>query len=464
MIGILNRKLIISLVCLWACNAARLAADYHYVAQNGQTPGGPYTSWATAASNIQEAVDAATTNDTVVVGAGRYLLPPNPTNYWGSNIVFINKPMTIRGSNGLPESTIIDGEGKYRGILAFYQQTTTNLFVIEGFTITNCHGTNNGGGVIFYSNNSASVGLFNSVLKNCIIVNNTAGGQWAGGVGAGVYGTQPQGNWPNYLITNCVINFNRALYGATNGMGSAGGGIYLGYGTGIIVNCSIISNWATSGAGLYFSVCDMINCSIIGNLSTNGLDRAPNASVYEPRGAGLLSATRARLYNCLIASNISYMSSGGVRINGGTANEMHNCTVVNNYSYGAGGNYGGTVYIPGGSLQVVNSIVVSNNPYHARNSVEGAGAYITNSCLIPTNFGSVNPVTMLITNPPQFTAISEANYRLTSGSPCVNTGLKLSWMAGALDLDNHSRLDRFSGMVDMGCYEYAPRGIMFKVR
>jgi len=261
MIGILNRKLIISFACLWTLSAFRLAADYHYVAQNGQTPGGDYTSWETAASNIQEAVDAANTNDTVIVGAGRYLLPPGPTNFWGSNIVFINKPMTLQSSNGAPESTIIDGEGKYRGIFCWFQRTTTNLFVIDGFTITNCHGTNNGGGVVFYPNNSAYVGLFNSILKNCIIVNNTAGGQWGGGVGGGVYGQQPNASYPAYFISNCVVKFNRALYGATNGMGSAGGGIYLGYGTGTIANCSIISNWATSGGGLCLArYCDIINC------------------------------------------------------------------------------------------------------------------------------------------------------------------------------------------------------------
>jgi len=34
-------------------------------------------------------------------------------------------------------------------------------------------------------------------------------------------------------------------------------------------------------------------------------------------------------------------------------------------------------------------------------------------------------------------------------------------MTGAVDLDGHSRIDRFSGVVDMGCYEYLPQGFMF---
>jgi len=36
-------------------------------------------------------------------------------------------------------------------------------------------------------------------------------------------------------------------------------------------------------------------------------------------------------------------------------------------------------------------------------------------------------------------------------------------MNGAFDLDGHSRIDRFSGVVDMGCYEYLPAGTMYSV-
>jgi hypothetical protein len=36
-------------------------------------------------------------------------------------------------------------------------------------------------------------------------------------------------------------------------------------------------------------------------------------------------------------------------------------------------------------------------------------------------------------------------------------------MSGALDLDGRSRIDRFSGIVDMGCYEYLPGGSMYLI-
>jgi len=36
-------------------------------------------------------------------------------------------------------------------------------------------------------------------------------------------------------------------------------------------------------------------------------------------------------------------------------------------------------------------------------------------------------------------------------------------MTSAADLGGHSRIDRFFGIVDMGCYEYLPQGTMYSV-
>ena len=51
-------------------------------------------------------------------------------------------------------------------------------------------------------------------------------------------------------------------------------------------------------------------------------------------------------------------------------------------------------------------------------------------------------------------------------SPCINAGANQSWMqeAGGVDLDRRQRLDRFSRLVDMGCYEYVPTGMMMHLR
>jgi len=53
-------------------------------------------------------------------------------------------------------------------------------------------------------------------------------------------------------------------------------------------------------------------------------------------------------------------------------------------------------------------------------------------------------------------------YVLRTGSPCVNTGTNLGWMAGAIDLAGNNRL---RGIADMGAYEAPPpKGALFIVR
>jgi hypothetical protein len=51
---------------------SQVLADTHYVDINNGTPSDPYTSWATAATNIQDAIDAASSNDMVLVNDGTF--------------------------------------------------------------------------------------------------------------------------------------------------------------------------------------------------------------------------------------------------------------------------------------------------------------------------------------------------------------------------------------------------------
>lgn len=68
-----------------------------------------------------------------------------------------------------------------------------------------------------------------------------------------------------------------------------------------------------------------------------------------------------------------------------------------------------------------------------------------------------------ITNYPAFVNPA-GDYRLQPDSPCVNAGINLNWMDGMLDMDGHSRIDRWTRRVDMGAYEYLHSGTLFDIR
>jgi len=46
------------------------------------------------------------------------------------------------------------------------------------------------------------------------------------------------------------------------------------------------------------------------------------------------------------------------------------------------------------------------------------------------------------------------DYHLLEGSPCIDAGTNLDWMAGATNLDGNPRIH--DGWADMGCYEFVP--------
>ena len=435
-------------------------ADDHYAAKNGQTPSGNYSSWLTAASNIQDAVNAAATNDTVWIGSGRYTVPPAATNYLGTNVVFINRPLVLRSSNGTPEAVVIDGGGTNRGIAWYIRVTSTNMFVLDGLTISNCLGLSLGGG-IYYEQFP-----YTGVVRNCIICDNMVvyyNGMSRGG-GIGEYNSSG-GNF-SFAASNCVIRNNRAMHGGVgSGLRGEGGGIMFRSGGSMLLsmmNCLIEGNLATDGGGINTVGMDQTfhNCVFRGNQAVV-LDSGVASSGIG--GGALKSNGKVTMRNCLLNNNFTDGSGGwgggggGIFEDWGATLYMYNCTITSNRPTGM-------AFRTGGPLVGCNSIVYSNYnngdiAYHTTVS----SAY-TNICIRSTNALVGAAISGYITNNPLFVHYAGQNFRVSGDSPCVNAGVNQSWMDGAPDLDNHSRIDRFSGMVDIGSYEYHPRGTMFKVR
>src|SRR5205823_4964181 len=105
-------------------------AGAHYVDVNSTNATPPYTNWTTAATNIQDAVDAAVAGEEIVVTNGIYATGGRAGIDSTFSRVKVDKPLSLRSVNG-PQFTTIDG-GYTVGCVYL-----TNGATLSGFTLAN---------------------------------------------------------------------------------------------------------------------------------------------------------------------------------------------------------------------------------------------------------------------------------------------------------------------------------------
>ncbi|MBE0541357.1 MAG: PKD domain-containing protein [Verrucomicrobia bacterium] len=244
------------------------------------TPAPPYSSWESAAANIQDAVDVAGPTDVVLVTNGIYATGGRVMLGDLTNRVVVDKPLLVMSVNG-PEVTIIQGQWDpvdKVGPAAARCVWLENGAALSGFTLRDgATSASQGSGVLDTSGGGVRCASTNAVLANCVITN----------CYASLYGGGAMGG----TLSHCKVVGNTSL-------GSGGGA----YGS-LVVNSELIANRAGGGGGgLAFGW--LHNSAITGNFAGG-------------TGGGV---NNARLVNCTLLGNTAGLSGGGA-----ASSAMTNC-------------------------------------------------------------------------------------------------------------------------------------------
>lgn len=282
--------------CLLLASSAY--ADTHYVNVSNTVPVHPYTTWATAATVIQDAVDVAEDGDTVLVEDGTYLTGGRAMYSSMTNRVAVGNRVTLESVNG-PASTFITGVGPNGddAVRCVYLAEDAEL---RGFTLINGHTLTSGdihrarsGGAMWCVSTQA-------LVSNCWITGNSAHGY-----GGGAY---------HGTLVGCVVSSNSATYGGgsiwselsrvtmQNNRAEYTGGAAYG---GVLVNCFLHANAAKWGGGAGYAT--LRSCTVTANSASSN-------------GGGLYGGTN---WNSIIYYNAS--RSGGP--NAYVAEGNYSCTV-----------------------------------------------------------------------------------------------------------------------------------------
>jgi len=379
----------------------------HWYVDGSATASGDGTSWQTAFTTIQQGIDAAKDGDTVTVAQGIYV----------ENIRFNAKGIEVSSTSPLDPAvvagTVIDGA--QAGSVVTFAGTEDETCVLAGFTIRNGSADNGGGICGGARDRRARPTIRYNTITNNLAVDSGGGLAFCDGV----------------IQDNTIAN------------SSATGGGALAYCHGIIRRNVISDNSAETGGGLY-------KCNAVIEANTISANSATSTATMT-LGGGLCRCDGAIQSNliCGNAAVQSFSGGGGLSF---CAGPVRNNTIVSNRS-----SFGGGIAWCYGTFR--NCIIWGNSA--GSDGQQHGFRDMTYTCIQGGATGQGNimgsPVFADADGPDDDPNTYEDNdYRLSAGSPCIDSGVTEDWMADGLDLQGNPRLWRgkSSLTVDMGAYEY----------
>ncbi|MBN1675369.1 MAG: hypothetical protein JXR37_30290 [Kiritimatiellae bacterium] len=300
----------------------------HYVSLQSPASSAPFTNWAAAATNIQDAVDAATqAGALVIVSNGVYDVGGKSIHGSMMNRVAADKAIALQSLNG-PESTAIVGAGPL-GAGAVRCLYLGGDAAVAGFTLSNGHTRVDGDWETERRGGGAWCEV-HGAMSNCVLTGNSAydcgGGSYRG------------------IVRDCTFVANSVDY---DGAGAA---------YAILYNCEFLDNTSLMyGGGAFEST--LYHCTLTRNMAIGGC------------GGG---ADYCALYNCVLTENSANRGGGAAQ---GT---LRSCTVTGNSAQDDGGG----VF----DVRAENSILYHNSAPESENWTDAA---LTYCCTVPLFTGGV---------------------------------------------------------------------------